>query len=382
MNEDNNRPPYEDANEPTGADRPNMAMNNSRGGKGWLIAFIVFAAALMIYLTFSISSPSDEIELVEEEGYRVAGNAGQPYIATPKPEVTPQPEAVQRERPIQEARVQQDNSNELLQREAIRIAREREEKRLQRLQSKQVIVGNGGSGASEGVSGTAGSGSLSAGSDDENTSFANRHGSGDYETKKAVQLQNLHNLVPQGTMIPGILETAISSNLPGFTRATVAEDVYSYDGKALLIPTGTQLIGRYRSATVQGQDRVFVIWQRLLRPDGVSMTLDSYGTDSLGRSGLEGEVDTHFFERFGSTIMLSLIDGAIQYGVQSANDQNGQTVALNSGQNFSRAAEIALENSINIPPTIYINQGERINIFVGHDLDFSTAAKKEVKIVR
>lgn len=381
MTDETNQAPYGDSDRSqprAGADRPNLAINQNRGGNIAFILFAVIGAALMIYMALSTSSSPEKTE--EEEGFRVAGNAGQPYIATPQPEPIAQPEPVRPAPPPQEARVQQDNNNDLLQREAIRLERERRAKQMERLQSEQVIIANDKSQA--GVAGVSGDGSLSMGEDDENTSFANRHGAGKNETKQAVQLQNLHALVPQGTMISGVLETAIASNLPGFTRATVAEDVYSYNGDALLIPTGTQLIGQYRSATVRGQDRVFIIWQRLLRPDGVSMELNSYGADTLGRSGLEGVVDTHFFERFGSTIMLSLIDGAIQYGVNSANDQSGQSVALNSGQDFSRAAEIALKNTINIPPTIYINQGERINIFVGHDLDFSTVTKGDISIVR
>lgn len=377
MTEEYNQLPRHEEQPRESADRDNLAINNNNGNaKFWIIGFVVLGMGLMLYITFAGSSaPKKEAE--EEETFRVAGSSGQPYIATPKPEPIPQPAPVEQAQPVQV----QNNNNELLQREAIRIAREKREKMIERLQSPQVIIAKNNE-ASQGVTGEATGGSMSIGADDDNTSFANRHGKGENETKQAEQLSNLHALVPQGTMIPAVLETAISSNLPGFTRATVAEDVYSFNGEALLIPSGTQLIGRYRSATVQGQDRVFVIWQRLLRPDGVSMVLDSYGADSLGRSGIAGEVDTHFFERFGSTIMLSLIDGAIQYGVNSASDQNGQTVALNSGQDFSRAAEIALENSINIPPTIYINQGERINIFVGHDLDFSSVEKKGIKIVR
>lgn len=382
MHEESQHPDRDASKHRSEADRPNLAINESRNGRGAIIAFTVAGVVAMAWLVLSVNEAPDAV-IVKEEPYRVSGNAGQPYIATPKPEpVAP----VQPPQPVPPAPTQQQtqliSNNDLLQREAIRIAREKQARLQERLQSKQVIVANAGDTSRDGVSGSASGGSLAAGSDDDNTNFAMRNGSADYETKKAVQLNNLHALVSQGTIIPGILETAISSNLPGFTRATVAEDVYSFNGEALLIPKGTLLIGRYRSATVQGQDRVFVIWQRLLRPDGVSMELDSYGADSLGRSGLGGEVDTHFFERFGSTIMLSLINGAIQYGVNSANDQNGQTVALNSGQDFSRAAEIALENSINIPPTIHIDQGERIDIFVGHDLDFSSGAKKDVKIVR
>lgn len=70
--------------------------------------------------------------------------------------------------------------------------------------------------------------------------------------------------------------------------------------------------------------------------------------------------------------MLSLIDGAIQAGVNATNDGSTSTVALDTGRSLSDSASIALKHSINIPPTIFVNQGERISIFVGHDLDFSS----------
>ncbi len=108
---------------------------------------------------------------------------------------------------------------------------------------------------------------------------------------KATKIKRIDAVVPEGTMIPGILETSIVSDLPGQVRAITSEDVYSFDGRRILIPTGTRLIGEYQSDVMTGQTRVFVVWTRLLRDDGVSVRLNSVGTDSLGRSGLTGIVD-------------------------------------------------------------------------------------------
>lgn len=196
----------------------------------------------------------------------------------------------------------------------------------------------------------------------------------DVETARATQIKNLSSLIAQGTMVPGILETALQSDLPGMVRAIVSENVYGHDGSHILIPKGARLIGRYRSGLVRGQTRVFVIWNRVLRQDGVSINISSMGTDDLGRSGLEGDLDTHFFERFGSSIMLSLIDSGLQMGVNALENQNSATVALSSGSDFSKSAEIALQNSIAIPPTIWVDQGTRIKVFVAKDLDFSQVA--------
>ena len=175
-------------------------------------------------------------------------------------------------------------------------------------------------------------------------------------------------------MIGGILETAIQSDLPGMVRAVISEDVYSFDGSHLLIPKGSKLVGRYRSGVTRGQSRIFVIWNRMIRNDGVSVNISSYGTDTLGRSGLNGEIDTHFFERFGSSVLLSMIDAGLKIGVNAMDDTDSATVALETGDDFSRASEIALENSIAIPPTIHVDQGKRIKVFVGKDLDFSQVA--------
>ncbi|ESW64232.1 TrbI/VirB10 family protein, partial [Mesorhizobium sp. LSJC280B00] len=169
----------------------------------------------------------------------------------------------------------------------------------------------------------------------------------------------------------------------------------------VFFPAGSRLIGEYRSGLATGQTRVFIVWTRLLRSDGMSVQLGSTGTDELGRSGMPGEVDNHYFERFGSAILLSVVGGATQFIANLGNDQNGsntnqtytdpqtgQTVTIQTqpnqylqsarqigaqqvSQSLNRIAEEALRNSINIAPTIHVDQGSRIMVFVRRDLDFS-----------
>ncbi len=200
--------------------------------------------------------------------------------------------------------------------------------------------------------------------------FAARIGDERTATASALFVQNPSTLLAQGSLIRGVLETAIQSDLPGLTRAEVSHDVYSFDGSRLLIPKGSRLIGKYQSGLLRGQTRVFVIWTRLLRPDGASIQIGSPGTDLLGRAGLAGEVDRHFFEIFGASILLSLIDGGIQVAAASVSNTNTSTTINQGGNDISRAAEIALRDSINIPPTIHIDQGSPIQVFVAKDLDF------------
>lgn len=118
-------------------------------------------------------------------------------------------------------------------------------------------------------------------------------------------------IAPQGTVIPAVLETGINSDLPGFVRAIVGRDVRGYDGTTVLIPRGSRLIGQYRNAVAVGQSRAFVVWSRLITPAGLSLDIQSPGTDATGRSGIAGETHSHFFRRFGNAILLSVLSAAL-----------------------------------------------------------------------
>lgn len=187
---------------------------------------------------------------------------------------------------------------------------------------------------------------------------------------EAVSLEGTDYLVTEGTVIQASLESAINSNLPGKIRAIVNSPVYSYSGNAKLIDSTSELIGQYRAASEGGDPRIFVIWTRLITSDGISVQLDSPGIDALGRSGASGWVDTHFFKRFGASVMLSIIGGV----TQAEADDSLQSQAVSDS--FNRSAEIALERSINIKPTVKLNQGQRIAVFVNQDISFEGALKQ------
>ena len=172
--------------------------------------------------------------------------------------------------------------------------------------------------------------------------------------------------VTQGTMIPAVLETAINTDVPGYVRAVVSQDVRSFDGTRILVPRSSRLIGQYQSGLQAGQKRAYVIWTRLIRPDGVSVALASPGTAFDGSGGLPGKVDNHFFQRFGSAILMSVIGGL------SAAASSGTSVILGGGQT---AAGAALEQNGNIGPTIRVRPGEPIRVVTARDLDFSTAPR-------
>ena len=194
---------------------------------------------------------------------------------------------------------------------------------------------------------------------------------GETPAVQARLLPSLGYTVTEGTVIPGVLETAISSDLPGIVRAINSADVYSHDGSQLLIPKGSRLVGRYQSDIRRGQSRVFIIWNRILRADGMSVLINSPGTDPLGRAGLEGDIDTHFFQIFGAAILLSILDGGLDVAIEMARRQgDDNTMIIQNDSGLSRAGEIALQDSIQIQPTIHVDQGTRISILVARDLDF------------
>lgn len=203
--------------------------------------------------------------------------------------------------------------------------------------------------------------------------FANRVSAQEPEHAQATQLHHRATLIPQGTTITGVLETALNSDLPGYTRAVVSRDVRGFDGSEILIPRGSRVIGEYKSAAAQGQTRAFVIWTRVIRPDGVSIQIASSGTDPLGRAGLSGKVDTHFFQRFSGAILLSVLDAGVQ---NLANRNNNTSIVIGSSGDAATASLSALVPPA-IPPTIQVKQGSAIRIFVARDLDFSTVQRSE-----
>jgi len=232
------------------------------------------------------------------------------------------------------------------------------------------------------LSGTDDDGSPLVAGEDRNSRFLATASTMAERSAKASKIDRIDALVPEGTLIPGILETAIVSDLPGQVRAITSEDVYSFDGRRVLIPSGTRLIGEYQSDVMTGQTRVFVVWTRLLRDDGVSVRLNSIGADSLGRSGLTGIVDKKWRERFGASIMLSIVGAGASYltgygsgnafGRSNDDAKHGEELARQTiADTFSQMANTALSENLRIKPTISIHQGERIFIFVRQDLDFS-----------
>ncbi|RWO94217.1 MAG: TrbI/VirB10 family protein [Mesorhizobium sp.] len=288
-----------------------------------------------------------------------------------------------------------------------RKRKEQEEKELwERLRSNQIVIdGEEKEPAGEAAPAIAGDGQLVPvpGADlDPNKAFLAQAEVSRNANATATKNNRTDALIAEGTMIRGFLETAINTDLPGMVRAVVREDVYSLDGRRVLIPKGSRLTGEYKSGIARGQTRVFIVWNRMIRSDGVSVNIGSPGADSLGRGGMAGRVDRHWLERFGSAIVLSIVGGAAEYLSALADPSGGRrqetitrvdpvtgevtTITIDPERTEEEARQIAIERSAstmtelakeafedsrNIPPTIYVDQGTSVIVFVRRDLDFS-----------
>jgi len=183
-------------------------------------------------------------------------------------------------------------------------------------------------------------------------------------------------IIAQGKLIDAVLESAVNTDQPGMLRALVSEDIYGDTGRTVLLPRGSRLIGQYDSSAAQGQSRVFIIWQRVIRPDGIDITLDSGGTDPLGQAGVEGNVNRHFFTMFGAATLLSIIGAAsatVGVGAQDANNSLS-TYRSSVSQGFNEAANNVMGVFVRIKPTITIHPGTAVKVFVARDLYFDPAA--------
>ena len=209
---------------------------------------------------------------------------------------------------------------------------------------------------------------------DSNSQFINQ--STQVGTISASRITHADTVIAAGELIHAVLETAIHSDLPGMVRAVVSRAVYSYVGLKPLIPAGSRLIGQYASQLLQGQKRVMIMWNRIILPNGITINIDSPATDELGQSGqLADTISTHFWSRFGHAVLLSVIGaGVANVGVESTDQPNSQSSYRQAvAQSFQQSAQGSLKQSRQINPTLTINQGALVNVFVARDLNLDNA---------
>lgn len=202
----------------------------------------------------------------------------------------------------------------------------------------------------------------------------------------AQPLPNPDTIMVRGTFIRCILETRIISDLPGFASCVVTEPVYSFTGKRLLLAKGSKVLGKYRSSGIVG-NRMAVVWDRIITPNGIDVNMSSPSVDDLGSSGNPGYLDSHWASRISSALLISMLSDAFSYeaaehGPRSTTLSTGNGVAVqtpfqsNTAQTLQNLAQQAVQKSANRPATITINQGTIIDVYVAKDVDFSGVVSK------
>ncbi len=188
---------------------------------------------------------------------------------------------------------------------------------------------------------------------------------------RASTLANRTNTIAQGAMIPAVLETAFDSTSSGLARAIVSRDIRGFDGKKVLIPRGSRLVGEYGKEVAAGQNRAVITWTRLVRPDGVTIALDSPATDTLGRGGVRASVNTHFWTRLGDALLGSA--ASIGTGIASRAATGSVIVAMPG----SIQQPTTSMSSAQLTPTLRVRAGTGISIFVARDLEFPDSREGE-----
>ncbi|MBL0318739.1 MAG: TrbI/VirB10 family protein [Alphaproteobacteria bacterium] len=208
-------------------------------------------------------------------------------------------------------------------------------------------------------------------------------------------------IIAQGKIIDAVLETAINTDIPGPLRGIVNRDIYAETGKAVLIPKGSRLIGKYEANVVRGQSRVAISWDRLIRPNGTDIELKSPAVDPLGRSGIEGTVYDRYGEMLQNSLLVSILTFTTAIGAEKiSGSDNGVSLTQNSGGGTTTsgsASDFALLQGVTslgnlgkgllsdfaqVKPTITIDQGTKIKVFVNRDLVFPEGSSTDVRLVK
>ncbi len=196
---------------------------------------------------------------------------------------------------------------------------------------------------------------------------------------KARLLGNRNYVLAKGNEFDCALNTAINSSNPGMVTCTTTSNSYSDNGKVVLVERGSLLTGEY-TGLKHGDTRLRVLWDRIKTPEGVVIALDSLGTDALGRGGFDGDVDKHWLERIGSAFLMSSFKDLVAYETAKNSNASSNIASASFSNTQSAGNDLAsqvLKQSINIPPTLTKNQGERVAIVVARDLDFSEVYQLE-----
>ncbi len=184
--------------------------------------------------------------------------------------------------------------------------------------------------------------------------------------------------VQAGTIIAANLLTALNTSLPGDIIAQVRQDVYdTVTGQSLLIPKGSKLLGKYDASVAYGQERILIIFNRIIRPDGTSIQLSNFtGTNAQGESGLEGDVNNHWAKILGAATISTMLSFGAGVAADRNSGSNNNTYYPSSQQNaitgaagnVSQVGQSLTNRAIDIQPTLTVAPGYSFSVIVNKDM--------------
>ncbi len=201
-----------------------------------------------------------------------------------------------------------------------------------------------------------------------------RYGDGGFSNQKSIDIatneHKLYRMIRAGRLIPAVLMTPIVSNIEGIITAQVEQDIYAAQGRAVLIPRGTKVVGFYKNDNKIGQSRLSIVWREMITPQGVNILLtNAMSADSRGINGVEGYLDNKFSQRYGLGLFLNTLSNGLMISISNLTQKNGTTTSPYTAQLFSNAQgdinnifKQLIQEQSKIKPTIEIRAGSRIYI--------------------
>jgi type IV secretion system protein VirB10 len=200
--------------------------------------------------------------------------------------------------------------------------------------------------------------------------------------ESAAKMPNRNFLLAKGSSLECVLETAIDTSLPGLVNCILSRDIYGDNARVLLLEKGSKLTGEYRGSMRNGQRRLFLIWSRIVTPQGVAIRLNSPGIDPLGRAGVDGFLENRYFERFGMALLVSIVADAIpaviEANVNKATEGQNIEMQMTGSTGQQMGSEVLRQNAL-VPPLLRKNQGDIVSVMVARDLDFSSIYSLRLK---
>ena len=184
----------------------------------------------------------------------------------------------------------------------------------------------------------------------------------------------------EGTVLETVLTNRLDGSFSGPVNCMVTTNVYSHNGRHILIPQGSRVLGEVRKVESFGQQRLAVYFHRLIMPDGYSLSLDKFqGLSQVGETGLRDQINHHYLEVFGVSVAIGAIAGLGQANIRSGVDQSGlDTYQQGVATSLSQSSLRILDRYLNVLPTFTIREGLRVKVYLAGDLDLPAYDKHQV----